>query len=234
MPARRNNTGIRNERGSAMLEAIFSLLLLLIIFFGFLQIFKMSAVKMFCDYSSYCATRARALGYRHYIVERAGRVPLMPVSGDPIIEGSSSAYLTSGYTSSAMDNVGSSNYNDIYQQATAYMQYGPMVIDYSYWQDDNENNSTSTEQFVDWNFRGNSTDVGYAAPLITAQSGFISYPSGFEFLDQSSGRRMTFSTVKEDKFVTNDNDFTYDTTQKEVTMQNYSRYIITESYWAGK
>lgn len=222
-----------HERGSAMLEAVFALLLLLVIFFGFLQIFKMSAVRMLCDYASYCTARARALGYRYYIIERAGRVPLMPVSGEPIVEGSSSAYLTSGYAST-MDKIGSSNYNDIYQQATAYLQYGPMVIDYAYWKDDNDNNSTGTQQFIYWDLEGSSSDYWGAQPLVSAESGFKDYPSGFEFLDQSSGRRMTFSTVKNKKFVTYDNEFTYDTNHKQVKMQNYSRYFLSESFWSGK
>ena len=81
--------------------------------------------------------------------------------------------------------------------------------------------------------------ISYSSPdgndrLVSAESGYTNYPSGFEFLDQDSGRRMTFSTVKDDKFVTYDNDFTYDTKQKRVKMQNYCKYILTDDYWISQ
>ncbi len=238
----RKVTGRRGERGSTMVEALFAFILLMLIFCGFLQIFKMSAVKMLCDYSSYCAARGRAMGYRDYIVQRASRVPLMPVSGEAIEENSSSALTDSSYRDSTLGEFGSSNYDKIYNQAYFYMKYGPMIIDFAYWDEDNENNSTGTNQVVyPWRY----VDVYNQRTLVNATSGFNNYPSGFEFLDPTRGRRMTLSVAEEDKLVTYDDDFTYNVNVKSsssgddpkvttVTMQNYSRYIITEEYWSGE
>lgn len=229
------------ERGSSMVEALFAFLLLMLIFCGFLQIFKMSAVKMLSDYSSYCAARGRALGYRNYIVQRAARVPLMPVSGEAIEESTSSAFTDSSYRTSTLGRFGSSNYSNIYNQAYFYMKYGPMIVDFAYWDEENEYNSTGTSQEI---YPSNPMVAYDQVNLVDATSGFRNYPSGFEFLDPTRDQRMTLSVAEEDKLVTYDDDFTYnvnipksssddDPKITKVIMQNYSRYIITQDYWGN-
>ena len=174
----------------------------------------------------------RALGYRHYIIERGARIPLMPVSGEAITEGASSI-SSGGYQVSTVGRFGSPNYGTIYRQAQHYMMYGPVVVDYSYWDSENDNNSTGTDQTVGFSFTGNADgeDAGYAQNLIQANSGFDNYPSGFEFLDPKSNKRMTLSMSRGDQYTTEDDEFTYDTTRTPVTMQNYSRFIISDYYW---
>jgi hypothetical protein len=230
----------RGEHGSTMVEAIFALLLLLLIFCGFLQIFKMSAVKMLCDYSTYCTARGKALGYRNYIVQRAARVPLMPVSGEAIVESGTSAFASSSYQRASLDRFGTPGYSSIYQQARSYMMYGAMVVDFAYWDSENEHNSTGTAHEFGSNFAGNSID-GLERNLIVTHSGFTNYPSGFEFLDPQKQQRMTLSVVHADKVVATDDEFTYDVNiptndadqnrkNTTMTMQNYSRYIIEQNY----
>ena len=76
--------GLRGERGSSIVESVLCILLLCLIMFGLLQVFKLSAAQMFSDYASFCAARARAVGFGgddDYIVERSGQIAAIGASG---------------------------------------------------------------------------------------------------------------------------------------------------------
>ncbi|MDD3154576.1 MAG: pilus assembly protein [Victivallaceae bacterium] len=119
MANRSQNSG---ERGSSIMEGMFALVLLCLIFFGMLQIFFYAMAQMHSTYASYFAARTAALGYCSTLVHRAGRVAFWgssgkDMSGSPIPSGAGRATLE--------------------QYAGEYVAYGmngPRAIDSEYWQ----------------------------------------------------------------------------------------------------
>lgn len=74
----------RGERGAAMLESLLSIILLLMIVFGLIQIFQLSVANMIVDYASFRGARSSAVGFCDDLAAREAQVKLIPASGDMI------------------------------------------------------------------------------------------------------------------------------------------------------
>lgn len=74
----------KSESGATIVESLFCILLLCLVFFSLLQIWHWGVAKMLCEYSSFYATKASSLGYSRRIVQRASRIAATGVSGEDI------------------------------------------------------------------------------------------------------------------------------------------------------
>ncbi len=64
-----------------MIESMLVLLLMAVVFFGMFQFFYAAAARDILDHSAARAARARAVGFNHWMVNKAARVAAIPVSG---------------------------------------------------------------------------------------------------------------------------------------------------------
>lgn len=71
----------RSERGSAIVESVFTLLVLCLILFGLLQIFQLASAQMISDYASFRVARSAAVGFNDYFSSREGKVKAIGASG---------------------------------------------------------------------------------------------------------------------------------------------------------
>ena len=71
----------RNESGAVIFEAVLAICIMMMFFFGLMQIYKWAQTELFCNYSVFYAAKAASLGYQPNIALRAGRVAAIPVSG---------------------------------------------------------------------------------------------------------------------------------------------------------
>lgn len=113
----------RNERGTAIVESLMAIAVLLIIFFGMYRIFDFTVANMVCEYSSFYAAKSWSLGYRPSTTRRAARVAAMPASGRD--------YSVIRPTASL-----SGMQNDAAARARDYMQYdraGVYGVNFEYW-----------------------------------------------------------------------------------------------------
>ncbi|QSH40911.1 hypothetical protein P0136_10760 [Lentisphaerota bacterium ZTH] len=118
------------ESGASIVEALFCVLLLCLVFLSLLQIWHWSVAKMLCEYSSFYATKASALGYSRQIVQRASRVAATGVSGEDI----SNVPVTAPY-----------NRSDLISHAEDYMmysQFGLYGVNFEYWEPEESGSNT--------------------------------------------------------------------------------------------
>jgi hypothetical protein len=111
-----------NQRGSAIIESMFCIMLLCLILFGLLQIFHWTMAKMLAEYSSFYAAKGESLGYAHNIVVRAGRLAMAGVAGhDESIVPAPPPNLRSELSLRAEDYM-------------LYSQFGVYGVNYEYWE----------------------------------------------------------------------------------------------------
>ena len=71
----------RRRHPITMVESVMVMCVLFLFFFGLLQIMELLYGFIFCQYSAYYAGRGMALGYKYFMIERAGQVAAISVSG---------------------------------------------------------------------------------------------------------------------------------------------------------
>ncbi len=74
----------KGERGSAMLETLFSMLLLFMILFGILQLFQLALASMVTDYAAFRGARSAAVGFKKRVADREAFIKIAPVSGSMV------------------------------------------------------------------------------------------------------------------------------------------------------
>lgn len=72
---------MRSQRGSTMVEAVFTMLVILLVLFGLLQIFQFAISQMVIDYAAFRAARSASVGFNEHFVNREARVKAIPASG---------------------------------------------------------------------------------------------------------------------------------------------------------
>lgn len=70
-----------NSRGSAIIEAVISMLLICLILFGLLQFFYYAAAQMVTDYAAFRAARSESVGFKDSLVTMEGRLKAIAASG---------------------------------------------------------------------------------------------------------------------------------------------------------
>lgn len=68
-------------RGSAIVEAVISMLLICMILFGLLQFFYYAAAQMVTDYAAFRAARSESVGFKDALVTMEGRLKAISASG---------------------------------------------------------------------------------------------------------------------------------------------------------
>lgn len=111
----------RAQSGSAILESYLSFFILLLVFFGLFQLFKLSIARIVTDYASFRGARSSAVGFSNNLVDRETRVKVIPVSGDMVFPESS-------------DDMGTP-YEQFYKEKIHIEKYmdGTRWLEYAYW-----------------------------------------------------------------------------------------------------
>ena len=68
-----------------MVESMLVVMLMIVVFMGVFQFFHAAAARDILDHAAARAARARAVGFNHFMVEKAARVAAIPVSGKMIM-----------------------------------------------------------------------------------------------------------------------------------------------------
>ena len=89
------------EYGSTSFEGVAAIVILFLVLFSMLQIYRWCMTRQFCQYSAYYTAKGMSLGYDHNLAIRAARVAAIAVSGQPRggfaqDEASASRYMTHG------------------------------------------------------------------------------------------------------------------------------------------
>ena len=71
----------RSCSGAAILESVLVMVVLLLILFGFLQLFQLSMARAFADFAAFRGARSASVGFRDYLVQREARLRSIPASG---------------------------------------------------------------------------------------------------------------------------------------------------------
>ncbi len=80
-PDRRIVSSRRAEGGQAILESILTMMVLLLVLLGLLQIFQLAAAKILTNYSAFRSLRSYVVGFDDYLVQRSARVAAIGASG---------------------------------------------------------------------------------------------------------------------------------------------------------
>ena len=75
----------RGERGSAILETFLSMLLLMLILFGSLQVFQLILANMIADYAAFRGARSTSVGFNQQWSRIEAKIKAVPASGHIII-----------------------------------------------------------------------------------------------------------------------------------------------------
>lgn len=120
-------TKCKSEHGGTLVESMFCMLMICLIFFGLMQIFHWSVAKILCEYSAFYAVKGASLGYNRGIVERAAKVALTGISGAD----ESNVPAQAPYRR-----------DELSERAADYMMYadaGMYGVDFEYWTDNRNN-----------------------------------------------------------------------------------------------
>ena len=112
----------KNEKGQVIVENLFCILLVCMIFFGVMQLFFMFIADSVISYSAFVSTRSRSVGYKNYLTVRTAEVATIPAAGKRILPDE----LPGGYT----------NYHGFRILINEYFS-GDRKLQYEYWSHDN-------------------------------------------------------------------------------------------------
>lgn len=111
----------KRTRGAAVLESVIVMLMLMLILFGFLQLFHISVAQILADYAAFRGARSASVGFRDYLVRREGRIKSIPASGRMIEPRDAASF--------------GSQTAQFYFEKEAIRRYsaGTEYLDYEYW-----------------------------------------------------------------------------------------------------
>ena len=114
---------IKSEKGQVIVENLFCILLVCLIFFGIMQLFMMFIADSVTRYSAFVATRSHSVGFRDRYALRGAKIATIPASGRRI----------------EPSNLGRYN-NNSYGLGLLLDEYirGQRFLEYEYWDGDNE------------------------------------------------------------------------------------------------
>ena len=155
-----------NQRGATIVESMICMLLLCLVLFGLLQVFQWTMAKMVCEYSSFYAAKARAVGFADTLSVKFARVAAIAASGQDTGSDKEPRQDTFRGANGVIDING-------YQQQLAiraqkYMISPDSSINYEYWLDFPTSGSTTPELQIDPGDK--------MAPTITAYVSVLNMP----------------------------------------------------------
>ncbi|HPO90593.1 MAG TPA: hypothetical protein P5270_02780 [Victivallales bacterium] len=154
-----------SESGQAILESFLTMLVLLLVLFGLMQIFLLANAKLLTSYSAFRSLRSYIVGFDDYLIIRSARAAAIGASGK-IIYPDNQEYLSP-------------------QQQFAAERFmipdylgGSRWLEYEYWRGGNEYDSTFYHASVSppRTYLNYSTAGGGGAGMITQTVSFRDYP----------------------------------------------------------
>ncbi|OQA87006.1 MAG: hypothetical protein BWY31_01050 [Lentisphaerae bacterium ADurb.Bin242] len=131
----------RHERGAAMVEALLSMFVILLVLFGMLQVFYFFTGQLFTDYAAFRGARSRAVGFKEYLVARELRRNAIGGSGI-LVEPALTSFDVSA-------SFGDSSAHQLTVEKSLIQRYitGSRWIEYEYWfgRAANQNRRVNTE-----------------------------------------------------------------------------------------
>ena len=111
----------RSERGATIIESMFTIMVLMLILFGLMQLFHVALARNVAMFASFRGARSAAVGFTDYLVGREAKVQAIAASG-PMTE-----YRTSAEFGSA--------YQQFYYERTMVPRFmnGEQWLNYEYW-----------------------------------------------------------------------------------------------------
>jgi hypothetical protein len=185
-PTKKNRNLRRGESGQAVIESLFTMIVLCILLFGLLQVFQIAVANLLTSYSAFTANRSYVVGFSNEngpwyreLVHKSARVAAIGASGKRIFpEGG----------------------ND---QETAiikrYLEDTGQWLEYEYWWGDNEYDDLYYRSDVD----PPSTHIGYntitnsATGMARISVYFHDYPCAI--MDLLDPDRVWFDTVEDSR-----------------------------------
>ena len=113
----------RGVRGAAIVESMISMMVVLLILFGLLQLFHLSLAKVISDYAAFRAARSASVGFCDDLAFREAKVKSIPAAG-LMTEPEKSSYFGSNQTQFSFEKTAIERYMD-----------GTQYLDYEYWND---------------------------------------------------------------------------------------------------
>ncbi len=145
----------RHERGAAMVEALLSMFVILLVLFGMLQVFYFFTGQVFTDYAALRGARSRAVGFKEYLVARELRVNAIGGSGI-LVEPALTSFDVSVSS-------GDSSANQLTVEKSLIQRYmtGSRWIEYEYWfgRAAHENRRVNTELHYSISNPSNKVDI---------------------------------------------------------------------------
>ncbi|MBR2427710.1 MAG: pilus assembly protein [Lentisphaeria bacterium] len=120
------NNKRNGEKGSAIIESLMTIMVLMLILFGLMQLFHVYLADNVAKFASFRGARSAAVGFADYLVNREAKIQAIPASG-PM-----TAYRTSAEFGSA--------YSQFYYERTMVPRFmaGEQWLNYEYWGNSNE------------------------------------------------------------------------------------------------
>lgn len=87
----------RRQRGATALEAVMAIVILFMIVFAMLQVYKWCITEQICQYSAFYASKSLALGFEPELSLRAARVAGIAMSGRSVGSGENDEYAAENY-----------------------------------------------------------------------------------------------------------------------------------------
>ena len=69
------------ERGATIIESMFTIMVLMLILFGLMQLFHVVLARNVAMFASFRGARSAAVGFSDYLVGREAKVQAIPASG---------------------------------------------------------------------------------------------------------------------------------------------------------
>ena len=111
----------RSESGEAIIESMLTIMVLLLILFGLMQLFHLNLAGNVAKFAAFRGARSATVGFNDYLVNREAKIHAIPASG-PLTE-----YRTSAEFNSA--------YEQFYYERTMVPRFmnGNQWMNYEYW-----------------------------------------------------------------------------------------------------
>ena len=113
----------RGVRAAAIVESMISMLVILLILFGLLQLFHLSLAKVVSDYAAFRSARSAAVGFCDDLAVREAKVKSIPAAG-LMTEPQKSSYFGSNQTQFAFEKTAVERYMN-----------GTQYLNYEHWND---------------------------------------------------------------------------------------------------
>ena len=185
-----------NQRGATIVESMVCMVLLCLVLFALLQIFQWTMAKMVCEYSSFYAAKASAVGFANTLSTKFARVAAIAASGQDT--GTDKEPLQYKYRG-ANGSINIDGYREtLAERAQRYMMQPDSSINYEYWRDVSTNDTSTPELQIDPGDKNAITIIAKVRvrnmPLL--DKGIVEFVNGVKSVDIPEGESDMFNHSK--------------------------------------